>query len=72
MAINHVLLARIQFGITAGTHIIFPSLIIRLVICLSVLEILWLRMKRESYWIQYRFWLKRKSGKVKPSQIIAE
>ena len=58
MEIDYVLLARMQFGITASIHIVFPSLIIGLAIYLSVLEILWLRTKREIYWIQYRFWLK--------------
>ncbi len=72
MAINHVLLAWIQFGIPASMHIIFLKLIIGLTIYLLVLEIPWLRTERESHWIQYRFWLKRKSGKGKPGQIIAE
>jgi cytochrome d ubiquinol oxidase subunit I len=58
MEVDYILLARLQFGITASIHIIFPSLIIGLVIYLSVLEILWLKTKREIYLIQYQFWLK--------------
>lgn len=58
MDIDGIFLARLQFGVTASLHIVFPSLIIGLIIYLFILEILWLKTKREIYLIQYRFWLK--------------
>jgi cytochrome d ubiquinol oxidase subunit I len=56
--VDQVLLARLLFGLTASFHIIFPSLIIGLAIYLGVLEIAWLRTKREIYRIQYQFWIR--------------
>lgn len=53
-----VLLARLQFGVTASFHIIFPCLIIGLAFYLAMVEALWLKTKRETYRVQYRFWVK--------------
>jgi cytochrome d ubiquinol oxidase subunit I len=58
MEIDQVLLARLQFGITASVHILFPCLIIGFALYLAVLEILWLKTQRDIYQIQYQFWLK--------------
>lgn len=52
------MLSRIQFGVTAGFHIIFPSLIIGLLCYLVVLEILWVKTGREIYRAQFDFWVK--------------
>ncbi|MYN25345.1 cytochrome ubiquinol oxidase subunit I [Duganella levis] len=51
-------LARIQFGFTVSFHIIFPALSIGLASYLAVLELCWLRTKREVYRDLYHFWLK--------------
>lgn len=51
-------LARIQFGFTISFHIIFPAITIGLASYLTVLEIWWLRTKREVYRDLYHFWVK--------------
>jgi cytochrome d ubiquinol oxidase subunit I len=51
-------LARIQFGFTISFHIIFPALSIGLASYLTVLELCWLRTRRERYRDLYHFWLK--------------
>ncbi|MRW82680.1 cytochrome ubiquinol oxidase subunit I [Pseudoduganella sp. FT26W] len=51
-------LARIQFGFTVSFHIIFPALSIGLASYLTVLELCWLRTRREVYRDLYHFWLK--------------
>jgi len=51
-------LARIQFGFTISFHIIFPALSIGLASYLTLLELCWLRTRREVYRDLYHFWLK--------------
>ncbi|OFA09271.1 cytochrome ubiquinol oxidase subunit I [Duganella phyllosphaerae] len=51
-------LARIQFGFTISFHIIFPALSIGLASYLTVLELCWLRTRRQLYRDLYHFWLK--------------
>ena len=51
-------LARIQFGFTISFHIIFPALSIGLASYLTVLELCWMRTRREVYRDLYHFWLK--------------
>ena len=58
MDIDHVLLARIQFGLTACIHIIFPALLIGFAAYILVMEGLWLKTRREIYREQWQFWLK--------------
>jgi cytochrome d ubiquinol oxidase subunit I len=58
MAVDDVLLARIQFGLTACIHIIFPALLIGLGVYILVMEGLWLKTGRAIYREQWLFWLK--------------
>lgn len=58
MAIDPTLIARLQFGMTASFHIIFPCLIIGLAFYLAVQEFLWLKTGRDLHRRQYRFWIK--------------
>ncbi len=58
MEFDPVFLSRLQFGVTASFHIIFPCLVIGLAFYLAILEFLWLRTRQEIYRIQYQFWLK--------------
>lgn len=58
MAIDYVLLARIQFGLTACIHIIFPTLLIGLAAYILVMEGLWLKTQRAIYREQWQFWLR--------------
>jgi cytochrome d ubiquinol oxidase subunit I len=51
-------LARIQFGFTISFHIIFPAITIGLASYLTVLEVFWLKTKREVYRDLYHFWVK--------------
>ncbi len=51
-------LARLQFGFTISFHIIFPAITIGLASYLVVLEVCWLRTRREVYNDLYHFWLK--------------
>lgn len=57
MDIDPLLLSRLQFGVTASFHIIFPCLIIGLAFYLAILEFQWLRTKQAIYRVQYQFWL---------------
>ncbi len=49
-------LARIQFGFTMSSHIIFPAISIGLASYLAVLEGLWLWKKDTTYRDLYHFW----------------
>ncbi|TFW28442.1 cytochrome ubiquinol oxidase subunit I [Massilia horti] len=51
-------LARIQFGFTMAFHILFPAITIGLASYLVVLEVFWLRTKRQAYVDLYHYWLK--------------
>ncbi len=51
-------LARIQFAFTMSFHIIFPAITIGLASYLAVLELCWLRTRRQVYVDLYQFWLK--------------
>jgi len=53
-----VFLSRLQFGLTTAFHIIFPTLTIGLSLYLVIIELLWLRTKKEIYYRMYRFWVK--------------
>lgn len=57
MDLDHVLLSRLGFALTASYHIIFPCLIIGLAFFLAALEIMWLRTGRLLYRIHYDYWL---------------
>lgn len=50
-------LCRLQFGITASFHIIFPSLLIGLSTFLSFLYWRWMRTNDVSYYETYKLWL---------------
>ena len=52
------ILARIQFGLTAAFHYIYPPLSIGLGLCLVVMESLWLKTRDENYRAMTRFWSK--------------
>jgi cytochrome bd ubiquinol oxidase subunit I len=51
-------LARIQFALTIGFHIVFPAFSIGLATYLVVLEAAWLRTRRLIFLDAYQFWLK--------------
>ncbi|HME42530.1 MAG TPA: cytochrome ubiquinol oxidase subunit I [Syntrophorhabdales bacterium] len=53
-----VFLSRLQFALTIGFHILFPTLTIGLGLYLVVVEALWLRAREELYYRMYRFWVK--------------
>ncbi|MFM0698276.1 cytochrome ubiquinol oxidase subunit I [Paraburkholderia sediminicola] len=57
MALDPVILSRVQFGLTVTFHIIFPTMSIGLATFLAVTEGLWLKTKDELYLRIYRFWL---------------
>lgn len=52
------LLARIQFGLTAAFHYLYPPLSIGLGICLVIMETMWIKTKNEHYRAMTRFWAK--------------
>lgn len=56
MEITALLLSRIQFGLTIGFHILFPTLTIGLALLLLVHEALWLATGRAIYRESCRFW----------------
>ncbi|MBR9812310.1 cytochrome ubiquinol oxidase subunit I [bacterium] len=56
MEITALLLSRIQFGLTIGFHILFPTLTIGLALLLIAHEGLWLATKRAIYRESCRFW----------------
>ncbi len=58
MEIDPIFLSRLQFGVTASFHIIFPCLVIGFAFYLAILEFLWIRTRKEQYRAQYKFWLK--------------
>jgi cytochrome d ubiquinol oxidase subunit I len=51
-------LARLQFAFTMSFHILFPAVTIGLASYLAVLELCWLRTRRQVYVDLYQFWLK--------------
>ena len=51
-------LARVQFAFTMSFHILFPAITIGMASYLAVLELCWLRTKRQVYVDLYHFWLK--------------
>ena len=51
-------LARIQFAFTISFHIIFPAITIGMASYLAVLELCWLRTKRQVYLDLYHFWIR--------------
>jgi cytochrome d ubiquinol oxidase subunit I len=53
-----VLLARAQFALTIGFHIVLPAFSIGLASYLAVLEVLWLLTRRQVYRDVYQYWLK--------------
>ncbi|MBT9568355.1 MAG: cytochrome ubiquinol oxidase subunit I [Thiobacillus sp.] len=53
-----IVLSRLQFGVTAGYHIIFPTLLIGLSTFLSYLYIRWMRSDNHIYLDAYGLWLK--------------
>ena len=53
-----LLLARFQFAFTVSFHFIFPAFSIGLASYLAVLELLWLRTRREVYRNLFRYWVK--------------
>src|SRR5437660_1638085 len=55
---DHVLLARIQFGFTISFHIIFPAFTIGLAAYIATLLAMWLRTGQERYQLLARFWTK--------------
>jgi len=52
------ILSRIQFGVTASYHIIFPSLLIGLSTLLTFLYARWLKTNEQVYLDSYELWLK--------------
>ncbi|WP_051261166.1 cytochrome ubiquinol oxidase subunit I [Desulfovibrio inopinatus] len=55
---DHIVLSRIQFGLTTLFHITWPLLSIGLSIFIFTAEILWLRTKKAGWYHQARFWSK--------------
>ncbi|MCE5336462.1 MAG: cytochrome ubiquinol oxidase subunit I [Desulfobacteraceae bacterium] len=55
---DSVMLSRIQFGVTATFHILWPVLTIGLSLFLVVMEALWLKTGNETYYRHCRFWSK--------------
>src|ERR1700721_1772281 len=53
-----VLLARVQFAVTIGFHIVLPAFTIGLASYLAVLEALWLATGRRVYLDVFQYWLK--------------
>ncbi|WP_313033794.1 cytochrome ubiquinol oxidase subunit I, partial [Massilia alkalitolerans] len=51
-------LARVQFAFTMSFHILFPAITIGMASYLAVLELCWLRTKRQVYVDLYHYWLK--------------
>src|SRR3981189_719322 len=58
MALDAIMLSRLQFAFTMAFHIIFPSFTIGLASFLAVLEGLWLATRNEAFKVLYLFWLK--------------
>lgn len=53
-----LLVARAQFGVTIGFHIVLAAFSIGLANFLMALEALWLWKKNPAYMDVYKFWLK--------------
>jgi cytochrome d ubiquinol oxidase subunit I len=51
-------LARVQFAFTMSFHILFPAITIGLASYLAVLELCWLKTRRQVFVDLYHFWLK--------------
>jgi cytochrome d ubiquinol oxidase subunit I len=58
MDLDAVMLSRIQFAITIGFHILFPTLTIGLASFLLIVEVQWLRTGDEAWRRLFRFWVK--------------
>jgi cytochrome bd ubiquinol oxidase subunit I len=58
VAMDALLLSRIQFAVTTMFHILFPALTIGLSLYLVVVEFLWLQTREEIYYRLYRYWVK--------------
>lgn len=58
MAIDPIILARIQFAFTISFHIIFPAFTIGLASFLAVVEWRWLRTNEQRFVDVYKFWVK--------------
>ena len=58
LALDAVLLARIQFAFTISFHIIFPAFTIGLASWLAVVEGLWLKTGKTVYAEIYKMWVK--------------
>ena len=58
MALDPVLLARLQFGFTITFHIIFPAFTIGLSAYIATVLVMWLATGREHYHRLARFWTK--------------
>jgi cytochrome d ubiquinol oxidase subunit I len=55
-AMDHIILSRLQFALTAMFHILWPVLTIGLSLFLVVMEGLWLKTRNEMYYRHARFW----------------
>lgn len=55
---DHELLSRIQFGVTAGFHYLYPPLSIGLGVFLVIMEGTYLKTRNELYHRMTRFWVK--------------
>lgn len=51
-------LSRIQFGLSIGFHIIFPTLNLGLAFFLVAMELMWLKTKNPAYFALCKFWTK--------------
>jgi cytochrome d ubiquinol oxidase subunit I len=51
-------MARVQFAFTMSFHILFPAITIGLASYLAVLELCWLKTKRQAFVDLYHFWLR--------------
>lgn len=58
MDIDHVLILRLQFAVTAMFHILWPILTIGLSLVLFIVEALWLKTGNVVYYQHARFWAK--------------
>ena len=58
LALDPILLARIQFAFTISFHIVFPAMSIGLASFLAVLEWRWLATNDQRYRDLYHFWIK--------------
>lgn len=54
--VDHILLSRVQFAVTAMFHILWPILTVGLSVFLVVIEVLWLKTRDAQYYYHARFW----------------